>query len=556
MHSYIGELKKQYQEGKISRREFMRNAALLGLSLGGISSFLSGCGPEETAAPTSAPEATVAPTATTAPPVAATEAAGMPKRGGEIVLTEVLRRLDDPHASGWQEFNVFMHVNEYLVRMSPDNVAEPWLLERWEPSEDLMTWKLYLRQGINFADGREFKADAVVWNIKRWLDPDVGSAAVGVMGGYLQPDNVTEIDDHTVQLQLDSPQIAVPEHITAEAILHPDFEGNWADNPIGTGPYTLEEYIVEERALLKRRDGYWRMGADGEPLPYIDTIRFIHLGEDQAAIVAALNTGEADLARIRPVSAEELNDDVTVASTVSSYTSVIRMRADKEPFDKIPVRNAIKACQDRAQILEATMRGYGGTEAEDHHVAPIHPAYCPMDVPERDIEKAKALLAEAGYEDGLELTLSVIDAEPDITIAQLLKQQCEPAGIIINLEMMPPSLYWDQWLDVDFGITGWSHRPLGVMTLTLAYKTGVPWNETHWSNAEFDRLLDEAAGTLDVAARREIMCKVQTLMKEEAPVAIPRWGAYLWGHTKRVKGFRAFPLETSYLDTVWLDDAA
>ena len=121
---------------------------------------------------------------------------------------------------------------------------------------------------------------------------------------------------------------------------------------------------------------------------------------------------------------------------------------------------------------------------------------------------------------------------------------------------MNASLYWDQWMDVDFGITSWTHRPLANMVLALAYKSGVAWNETHWSNEDFDRLLEEASGTLDVNDRKEIMCEIQTLMKEEAPVAIPRWGAFLWGHTTRVKNFRGSPQDTTILDEVWLDDAA
>jgi peptide/nickel transport system substrate-binding protein len=557
VHPHISELKEQYKAGEISRREFMRNAALLGLSLTGIASFLSACGPEETAEPTAPPTEPVQPTTAPTAAATATTAAGTPKRGGELVVFENIRRLEDPAATQWTQFNIYRNVAEYLVVINQDNVSVPWLLEKWEPSEDLKTWTLHLRQGIHFNHGPELTADDVVFNIKRWLDPDTGSSTAGLMS-YLKPENVKKIDDYTVELTLDTPQIGLPEHLSSypNVILSKDFGGNWVEEPVGTGPYTLEEYLVEERAVLKARDDYWRDGADGEPLPYMDGIRFIHLGTDIAAEVAALNTGEADIGLISPSAAEELNDSVEVASQVSSYTHVIRMRADKEPFTDINVRNALKACVDREQILQATMRGFGGAKAEDHHVAPIHPAYCEMEIPEQDIEKAKSLLAEAGYEDGLELTLSSIDAEPNSTIAQLFKQQCAPAGITINLEMMPSSLYWEQWMEVDFGITSWSHRPLATMVLGLAYKSGVSWNETHWSNETFDRLLEEASGTLDVNERKEIMCDIQTLMKEEAPVVIPRWAAFLWGHTRRVKNFRGAPQDTTILDEVWLDDAA
>jgi len=566
MHPYIPELRDQYRQGKITRREFMRMAALLGLSLGSISSFLAACAPKETPAPTAAPTgapptatkaAAAAPTATSVPPTPTPT--GGPKRGGELTMVANLQRLEDPAATQWTQFNVYRNVAEHLVVVNQDNLSVPWLLEKWEASEDLLTWTLYLRRGIKFNHGPEFTADDVVFNLERWLDPDTGSSTAGLMS-YLSPENIERVDDYTVKLHLDQPQIAVPEHLSSypNAILSKDFEGDWVKQPVGTGPYTLEEYLVEERALIKRREGYWRNGADGQPLPYMDSIRFVYLGQDQAPIIAALSTGEVDLAGVQPTVVDTLagNPDVLIASQVSSYTHVIRMRADRTPFDDVRVRNAIKACQDREQMLENTMKGYGGALGEDHHVAPIHPEYCPMNPPARDIEKARALLAEAGYEDGLEVNMAVLNAEPVITLAQLLKQQCEPAGITINLDMMPSSMYWDQWMEVDFGITSWTHRPLAVMTLALAYKTGVPWNETHWSNERFDELLEQAESTLDIEERRKIMCDIQMIMKEEGPVGLPRWAAFLWGHRKRVKNYRGAPHDMVMLDEVWVDDEA
>ena len=352
-------------------------------------------------------------------------------------------RFDDPHLIATMEKNVIQNVAEYLVIIDTDNVARPWLLESWEASDDLMVWTLNIRQGITFNNGAELTADDVIWNFKRWLDPDLGSAMVGVMD-YLNPNNVEKVDDYTVKLNLDRPQIGVPEHLffKGAVVLPKDFDGNWLDNPVGTGPYTLEEYLVEERAYLKRREGYWRNGADGAPLPYMDGIRFIYLS-DSAAEVAALRSGEVDIAGLDANQVEILEDsDVVITSQTSSTTHVYRMRCDQGVLADKRLRNAIKACQDREAILEAANRGIGALGA-DHHVAPINPDYCPMDVPERDVEKAKALLAEAGMPDGFTVELACIDGEPTLTLAQMLKAQCEPAGIIINIATMPASLYWN-----------------------------------------------------------------------------------------------------------------
>ena len=574
MHSFIPELTEQFQKGKISRREFMRMATLLGLSVS-TASVLAACTSEEAATPTttSQSEPTTAPAAesTAAPTAASTEApgeepakvptevpaAGTPKRGGEITLSEGLLRFDDPHVSLMTEYNVFRNVAEHLVQVGPDNITRPWLLESWEASDDLLTWTLKIRQGIMFNHGPELTAEDVAYNLNRWIDPDVGSSMVGLFGEYLTPEGIEVVDDYTVVLHLETPQMAVPEHMfhNQAVILPKDFDGNWLENPTGTGPFTLEEYLVEERALLQKREGYWREGADGEPLPYLDSVRFIYLS-DTAAEVAALSSGQVDIAGIDANQVAVLEDaGVLFSSQTSSYTHVFRMRCDQGALADKRLRNAIKACQGREAILEATNRGFGSVGA-DHHVAPIHPAYCPEDPIPQDYDKARALLEEAGVPDGFTVDLACIDQEPFLTLAQMLKAQCEPAGIIININTMPSSLYWEQWMDVDFGITSWMHRPLATMTMTLAYKSGASWNETHFSNERFDELLVQAEGTLDVEARRELYCEMQQILREEGGIAVPRFNALIYAYTPRVQDFAAAPHDHMLITEVWVDDDA
>ena len=356
MHSYIPELTEQFRNGKISRREFMRMATLLGLSVS-TASVLAACTSEEAATPTTTSESepTSAPAAeSTAAPVAESTkeptevpAAAGPKRGGEITLSEGLLRFDDPHVSLMTEYNVFRNVAEHLVLVGTDNITRPWLLESWEASDDLLTWTLHIRQGIMFNHGPELTAEDVAFNFNRWIDPDVGSSMVGLFGEYLTPEGIEIADDYTVVLHLETPQMAVPEHMfhNQAVILPKDFDGSWLDNPTGTGPYTLEEYLVEERALLKKREGYWREGADGEPLPYLDSVRFIYLS-DTAAEVAALSGGQVDIAGIDANQVAVLEDSgVLFTSQTSSYTHVYRMRCDQGALADVRLRNAIKACQ-------------------------------------------------------------------------------------------------------------------------------------------------------------------------------------------------------------------
>lgn len=572
MHPYIDELKRKYRDGEVSRREFLRFSTLLGLSVSGATAFLAGCTPAageelEVEEPAEEPaEATEEPMEAeeTEEPMEAEETeepmeVGI-QRGGELqvaVTGATLLRMEDPAAASWLEFNVYRNVNEYLTVTNQDNVTEPWLLERWEPSDDLTVWDLYLREGIKFSDGQDFTADDVVFNITRWLDPDVGSSMQGLLSPYLSAEGVEKVDDYHVRLNLDSPQVAVPEHLFhyPAAILPKSFTGNWFENAVGTGPFTLEEFVVEERAVLKAREDYWKTDEHGDPLPYLDGIRFINLGTDPAPAVAALAGGEVDITALTAplLDALEGQEGIEIVSQISSYTLVVRMRVDREPFDNALVRRAIKMCQNREQLAEAAMRGYGGVAA-DYHVAPAHPEYCDqVEAYPQDHERAMELLAEAGYPDGIEIELASINAEPNLTMSQLLKEQCAPAGITINLNLMPDSLYWEQWMEVDFGITSWTHRPLASMTLGLAYRTGASWNETRWSNEEFDSLLTEVEGTYDLDTRRELMCQIEQIMKEDGPVAIPWWGAFIWGHGPRVKNYRAAPSDHMFLYDVWME---
>jgi peptide/nickel transport system substrate-binding protein len=233
-------------------------------------------------------------------------------------------------------------------------------------------------------------------------------------------------------------------------------------------------------------------------------------------------------------------------------TYVIRMRADKKPFDDPRVRNAIKLCLDREAILKATNRGFGAV-AEDHHVAPIHPEYTPLPPIKRDVDKAKALLKEAGYATGIQITLSTMDTEPVPTMAQLVKDQCAPAGITVNIGMMPSNMYWDQWMDVDMGITSWAHRPLAVMTLSLAYRSGAGWNESHWSDKEFDSLLDQAEATLDVNERKKIVAKIEQIMQERGPIAQPAWFSLIRANAKPVQNLRSAAHDHLMAYETWLN---
>src|ERR1700732_3972959 len=105
-------------------------------------------------------------------------------------------------------------------------------------------------------------------------------------------------------------------------------------------------------------------------------------------------------------------------------------------------------------------------------------------------------------------------------------EQWKEAGIRVKINVMPSTQYWEVWTKVPFGFTTWAHRPLGVMTYSLAYRTGVPWNEAHWSSAEFNKLLTRAEGQLEVEERRKTMARLEEIMLEDGPIIQPIWRAW------------------------------
>lgn len=560
-HPYIPELKDLYRKGRISRREFLRNATLLGMSLTSASAFLAACG--ATPEPTKAPQPTAAaaePTNTPEP----TKPAG-PPRGGTMTIATRVPRVDHPARFSWIEgVNQFRQVCEYLTFTGYDNITIPWLLEKWEANEDVTEWTLYLQKGIKFNDGSDFTADDVVFNFGQWLSEDIGSSMVGLIGGYLSADDVEKVDDYTVKLHLSSPQIAVPEHLFhyPAMIVPKTFEGDITKQPIGTGPFLLEEFIETERAVFKRREDYWKMGADGQPLPYLDELVYLDLGEDQAAFIAALQSGQVD--NIFNPNADiwqAVKDlpNVAVYSASTAQTFVVRMRVDQEPWTDVRVRQALKKCFDRQKMLDLAWFGEGDL-AHDAHVAPIHPEYCPKDIPAYDPEGAKALLAEAGYPDGLEVELSSQEARAEPAIAQALKESAAAGGFNIKLNLMPSAQYWDVWTEVPLGITIWAHRPLGTMVLALAYTaddagTPVAWNETYWVDDEFSTLLKEAERTLDVEKRRDIMCKLEDIQMERGSVGIAFWTKVWYIANKRIKNVDAHPTNYDILYDAYIEES-
>jgi len=495
---------REYKAGQLDRREFLVRTTALGLSAAAAYSLIG-------LKPAMAQRVT-------------------PEAGGSLRIQMEILALKDPRSYDWSEMaNVTRGLVEYLVEYNRDGTFSGMLLEGWEANEDATQYTLRVRPGVTWNNGDPFTAEDVAANFTGWCDTTVeGNSMAARMGGLVDADTgqareggIVVVDDMTVEINLPAPDITLVAGMAdyPAAIMHRDHIGeNPLDNGIGTGAYRVTDYQVGISARLERHPDhtYW-----GEA--YLDEITFIDLGTDPAAWFAGAESGEFDMTYETVGEFVDLfsavgwgRSDVTTGATVC-----VRPNQLNEPYDNIEVRRAILEAVDLNVVLELGMNGQG-TVGENHHVCPIHPEYAELPPFVVDKEAAMARLEAAGHAD-TEFTLISLDDGLTRFTCDAVAAQMRDAGMNVTREVLPGSTFWNDWLNFPFSATEWNHRELGVQILNLAYRSGVAWNETGFSNEEFDTLLEEANGIQDADARREVMARLQEIMREEAVTIVPYW---------------------------------
>lgn len=406
----------------------------------------------------------------------------------------------------------------YLTEITAENDIGPDVAESWEASADATEWRFKLAAGQSFHNGKDLTADDVVASLNYHRGEDSTSAAKALLSDV---DTITT-DGDTVVIKTQSGNADLPYLLSDYhlVILPSDGDGavEW-ESGVGAGPYKLVNHDPGVGSSLEKHDGWHREGA------YFDSVEILALA-DANARQSALTTGQVDSISetdLKTLGLLKRSGDLEVVEVASGAHSTIAMHVDVAPFDNPDVRTALKLAVNRQEIIDKILYN-AGSIGNDTPIGPTLPYYA--DLPQRgyDPEAAKALLAKAGYPDGLEVTLHTSEAAfiGATDMAVLMKEAAAPAGINITVAREPADGYWSNvWLVKPFCVVQWGARPTPDVMFSLAYKSDAAWNETHWKNPRFNELLLAAKAELDQTKRAEMYAEMQQLCHDDGGTIVP-----------------------------------
>lgn len=444
-----------------------------------------------------------------------------------------------------------------LTRLGPGMSAEPDLAESWNASDDLTEWSFRLRRGVTFHDGSALTASDVAASFAAILDEATGSPARRNTGPI---EKVSAPDDSSVVFRLSVPYADLPVALTnppakvvPAAVIESGLE-RLDTAAIGSGPFRLASIEPDRLVVLERNDSYY-----DKARPYLDRIEMV-VYPDITAEGSALVAGDVDLmmaAQPAEFARFEGAPGVVPMRVETGQFLSVNMRCDEGPFADMRVRQALGMTVDREAMVARVAQGYG-RPGNDTPIAPVHRYHADLPLKKRDIAGARALLAEAGYPDGLDLTLTVSDRRTRTELADAISEMAKEAGFNISVRKIPHAVFLEEvWKNGSFYISFYNFLPTEDAILSLLYTSDASWNETHWNNPDFDAAVADARSTIDETRRRKLYADAQKLMYRQVPSVIPVFFDHLSARRDYVEGYDLHPRGAVFrLDYAWLGDDA
>jgi peptide/nickel transport system substrate-binding protein len=540
----------EFVAGRLSRRDFLRRGAVVGISFPVLGAVLSACG--SSGAPT--------PAASSSAPAGAS---GATIKAGIVVPTASINPLTVADQGG---LDMLAQTGEYLCLSGQSLTLKPVLAESWSANPAGDVWTFKIRQNVKFHDGKPLTADDVVYTYKLQTNPKSSSNALSAFGGGLTPSGVKKVDDFTVAFHLTAPNGNFPYLTSSDnynMIIIPNGydPGKWESSFIGTGPFVLKSYTPKVGASFTRNEQYWGAKA----LPAATEFTFY---DTQTPMILALTGGTIDVVgQFAVAGGEQLlapGAPYNIINLKSSAHRELSMRNDKAPFTDPRVRQAIALTLDRPAIVTALFKGKA-VVGNDSPFAPVFPS-TNTSIAQRaqNIAKAKSLLAAAGHSSGFTTQLITEQFVEIPQFAQIVVQAAKQIGVTIKLKVESSSAYYGKatfgnsdWLDATMSLVDYGHRSVPNVFLTaplqtISAKNGTgPWNAAHFSNAQYDRLSKQYIATPDLTTQKQIAGQIETLLLSETPVIYAYFYNYLSATAKNVTG--AYPTAIGH---IFLNNAA
>jgi len=498
----------------VTRREFLRQAAVAGIVVGAAGTTLGAA----CIGSSSTPTATVKRGGTLRVGIGGGGAKDTLDAHGGFGSPDICRKfqLYNTLATFDHKYGLVMELAEEITPTAPDN------------------WVIRLKKGLEWHNGKSVSADDVIFTLQRILDPKTrASGRTGLLAIDLT--RLQKVDDLTVRVFLTAPDVGIADQLAQYA--NPMVPvGYDPANPIGSGPFVLKSFTPGQQSVFTRNPNYWKSG-----LPYIDSLE-IYDFPDETARVNALLSGQVDA--IDAVSSAQVaviqgRSNLHLLKSESGQWVPFTMRVDQPPFNDVRVRQAMRLIVDRPQMVQQALAGYG--RIANDLFSPYDPAYTTT-LPQRhqDIAQAKSLLKQAGQEN---LTVNLQTAAfttGAVEAAQVFAAQAQAANVTVNVQKLDTGTYYgSNYLKYLFALDYYNTRNYLPQVATVTAPTG-KFNETHWPDPEdqqYGSLYQQARQTVDPAKRADI---IHTMQKME----YDRGGLIVWGfvtlvdaYSSRVTGF-------------------
>jgi peptide/nickel transport system substrate-binding protein len=487
-------------------------------------------------------------------------AAGSPANTGPLKAGGMLRvgatgggakdSIDAHLATADTDIMRIWNLYEPLAVRPPDfGPLQMLLAESLEPENNSpKSWIVKLRPGVEFHNGKTVTADDVIFSLQRILDPKnpkTGASSIG----YVDAAGLKKLDNTTVRIPLKFANAAFPDDIGQyfNGIVPVGYDPK---NPVGTGAFKYQSFSPGQQSVFVKNPNYWQKGR-----PYVDQLTIIDF-PDSTARVNALLGGQVDAIDNLPsgqIAQVQGNSSLKVLIAQTGEWQPFTMRVDSPPFNDVRVRQAFRLIVDRKQMIEQVLSGQGRV-ANDMY-SPFDPAYN-KSLPQRqqDLAQAKSLLKQAGHE-GLTVELVTSDVfQGVVAAAQVFAQQASGAGVKVNVRKVDTgTFYGPNYLKWTFAQDFWATREY-LPQVAQGSLPSSPFNETHWGDPTFIKLINQARGTVDENKRNQLLQEAEKLEYDNGGYIIAYFTNQIDAYSAKLGGFipprSGFPLGNYWFKNV------